>query len=200
MITRIFQLLMMFCLFALTSHGQSPDSVSPRSTIEIVIKGVPPNDASMISGAYTLAADGTIRLPMLPAESQAVRVVGKSAREVEDALIKAYQKAEIYAAPTFVVKIQTADAIKQLEVQVSGGVRASKRVPWTRDMTLVAAIADAGDLTDFGSRYITLTRNGKTQKYDYFCIRHRNIKLQPGDQIFVPQRGMFEARPAALIP
>lgn len=69
-----------------------------------------------------------------------------------------------------------------------------------RGMTLLEAIVGAGDITDWGSRYVQVTRGGKTVTYDYFSIKDRAIPIQPNDRIFVPQRGIFEGRPAKLLP
>lgn len=128
-------------------------------------------------------------------------MVGKTARQIEDMLMAAYKKAELYTAPTFLVKVQSSDArLTEHIVLVSGGVAMKKNVLWRRGMTLLEAIVGAGDITDWGSRYVQVTRGGKTVTYDYFSIKDRAIPIQPNDRIFVPQRGIFEGRPAKLLP
>lgn len=67
-----------------------------------------------------------------------------------------------------------------------------KNVLWRRGMTLLEAIVGAGDITDWGSRYVQVTRGGKTVTYDYFSIKDRAIPIQPNDRIFVPQRGILK--------
>lgn len=112
-------------------------------------------------------------------------------------LMAAYKKAELYTAPTFLVKVQSSDArLTEHIVLVSGGVAMKKNVLWRRGMTLLEAIVGAGDITDWGSRYVQVTRGGKTVTYDYFSIKDRAIPIQPNDRIFVPQRGILKgARP-----
>ena len=90
--------------------------------------------------------------------------------------------------------------IKNFAGTDGGGVAMKKNVLWRRGMTLLEAIVGAGDITDWGSRYVQVTRGGKTVTYDYFSIKDRAIPIQPNDRIFVPQRGIFEGRPAKLLP
>lgn len=157
------------------ASAQSPDAVPAQGTIEIQVRGIPADDATAISG--------------------------KTARQIEDMLMAAYKKAELYTAPTFLVKVQSSDArLTEHIVLVSGGVAMKKNVLWRRGMTLLEAIVGAGDITDWGSRYVQVTRGGKTVTYDYFSIKDRAIPIQPNDRIFVPQRGIFEGRPAKLLP
>ena len=181
--------------------AQSPDAVPPQGTIEIQVRGIPADDATAISGQYLLDGNGTIRMPQLPPGQDVLRVVGKTARQIEDMLMAAYKKAELYTAPTFLVKVQSSDARLTEHIGlVSGGVAMKKNVLWLRGMTLLEAIVGAGDITDWGSRYVQVPRGGKTVTYDYFSIKDRAIPIQPNDRIFVPQRGIFEGRPAKLLP
>lgn len=173
--------------------AQSPDAVPPQGTIEIQVRGIPADDATAISGQYLLDGNGTIRMPQLPPGQDVLRVVGKTARQIEDMLMAAYKKAELYTAPTFLVKVQSSDArLTEHIVLVSGGVAMKKNVLWRRGMTLLEAIVGAGDITDWGSRYVQVTRGGKTVTYDYFSIKDRAIPIQPNDRIFVPQRGILK--------
>lgn len=173
--------------------AQSPDAVPPQGTIEIQVRGIPADDATAISGQYLLDGNGTIRMPQLPPGQDVLRVVGKTARQIEDMLMAAYKKAELYTSPTFLVKVQSSDArLTEHIVLVSGGVAMKKNVLWRRGMTLLEAIVGAGDITDWGSRYVQVTRGGKTVTYDYFSIKDRAIPIQPNDRIFVPQRGILK--------
>lgn len=183
------------------SLAQSPDVVPAHGTIEIQVRGIPADDATAISGQYLLDGNGTIRMPQLPPGQDVLRVVGKTARQIEDMLIAAYKKAELYTSPTFLVKVQSSDVrLTEHIVLVSGGVAMRKNVLWRRGMTLLEAIVGAGDITDWGSRYVQVTRGNKTMKYDYFSIKDRAVPILPNDRIFVPQRGIFEGRPPELLP
>lgn len=81
-------------------------AVPPQGTIEIQVRGIPSDDATAISGQYLLDGNGTIRMPQLPPGQDVLRVVGKTARQIEDMLMAAYKKAELYTAPTFLVKVR----------------------------------------------------------------------------------------------
>ena len=74
--------------------AQSPDAVPPQGPIEIQVRGIPSDDATAISGQYLLDGNGTIRMPQLPPGQDVLRVVGKTARQIEDMLMAAYKKAE----------------------------------------------------------------------------------------------------------
>ena len=145
------------------ASAQSPDAVPAQGTIEIQVRGIPADDATAISGQYLLDGNGTIRMPQLPPGHDVLRVVGKTARQIEDMLMAAYKKAELYTAPTFLVKVQSSDArLTEHIVLVSGGVAMKKNVLWRRGMTLLEAIVGAGDITDWGSRYVQVTRGGSS--------------------------------------
>lgn len=181
--------------------AESPDAVPAHGTIEIQVRGIPADDASAISGQYLLDGNGTIRMPQLPAGQDVLRVVGKTARQIEDMLSAAYKKAELYTAPTFLVKVQSSDIrLTEHVVLVSGSVAMRKNVLWRRGMTLLEAIVGAGDITEWGSRYVQVTRGKKTVTYDYFSVKDRAIPIQPNDRVFVPPRGIFETRPSQLLP
>ena len=64
--------------------AQSPDAVPPQGTIEIQVRGIPSDDATSISGQYLVDGNGTIRMPQLPPGQDVLRVVGKTARQIED--------------------------------------------------------------------------------------------------------------------
>lgn len=182
---------------------QDMDIVRANTVIKVTAKAIPEEDLATISSTYTIAPDGTIRLPLLPANVSTLRVAGMRARQVEDALVKAYVSAGIYTSPTFLVQVDpnlTDVQNSATFVQVSGSVNRKGSVPFTRGMTLLKALVDSGDITDFGSRYIQLTRGGKTKTYDYYSVRDRAIELKPNDQIYVSDRGLFETRPNGLLP
>ena len=114
--------------------AQSPDAVPPQGTIEIQVRGIPSDDATAISGQYLLDGNGTIRMPQLPPGQDVLRVVGKTARQIEDMLMAAYKKAELYTAPTFLVKVQSS---------ADGTHRSGKRRCSYEEECFVAARHDA---------------------------------------------------------
>lgn len=199
----IFLLLAVMNFLSVGQAQQDMDIVRPNTVINVTAKAIPEEDLATISSAYTVAADGTIRLPLLPPNASTLRVAGLRARQVEDALVRAYVSAGIYISPTFLVQVDpnlTDVKNSEMFIQVSGQVNRKGSVPYTRGITLLKAIVDSGDITDWGSRYILLTRGGQTKKYDYFSIRDRSIELKPNDQLYVPDRGLWEGRPNKLLP
>ncbi|MEG0586366.1 MAG: polysaccharide biosynthesis/export family protein [Akkermansia sp.] len=182
---------------------QDMDIVRVNTVIKVTAKAIPEEDVGTVSSQYTVGTDGTIRLPLLPSGQSTVRVAGLNSRQVEDALVRAYVNAKIYTSPTFLVQVDpNLSGVENsgMFVQVSGNVGAKKSVPYIRGITLLRAVLEAGDITDFGSRYVLVTRGGTTKTYDYFSVRDRALELKPNDQVFIKDRPMFEGRPNGLVP
>ncbi|MEG2327448.1 MAG: polysaccharide biosynthesis/export family protein [Akkermansia sp.] len=182
---------------------QDMDIVRVNTVIKVTAKAIPEEDVDTVSSQYTVGTDGTIRLPLLPSGQSTVRVAGLNSRQVEDALVRAYVNAKIYTSPTFLVQVDpNLSGVENsgMFVQVSGNVGAKKSVPYIRGITLLRAVLEAGDITDFGSRYVLITRGGTTKTYDYFSVRDRALELKPNDQVFIKDRPMFEGRPNGLVP
>ncbi|MEG1070293.1 MAG: polysaccharide biosynthesis/export family protein [Akkermansia sp.] len=182
---------------------QDMDIVRVNTVIKVTAKAIPEEDVGTVSSQYTVGTDGTIRLPLLPSGQSTVRVAGLNSRQVEDALVRAYVNAKIYTSPTFLVQVDpNLSGVENsgMFVQVSGNVGAKKSVPYIRGITLLRAVLEAGDITDFGSRYVLITRGGTTKTYDYFSVRDRALELKPNDQVFIKDRPMFEGRPNGLVP
>lgn len=190
-------ILTLFCTTFL-ANAQDLDRVQGGKTITIAAKGIPADEIGVISGPVVVdKSSGTIKMPYL---DNPIYVVGKTGRQVEDLLVSAYKQAGIFTTPVFVVTVSTdAAAVDTTFVQVGGNVAARRNVPYRQGLTLLAAIIDAGDLTEFGSRKVQVTRKGRTETYDYYSIKDRNMPLLPGDQIYVPNRGAFEGRPGKLV-
>lgn len=169
------------------------------STINLQFRDVP--DAAVVNGEYHVdAKDGTIKLPHIDGR---VYVAGLTARQVEDKLTRLYTDKEIYRHPIVTASVGEAGAeggLKQRYVLVTGYVAGKKNLPYRQGMTLIEALLACGDITDFGSRYIQVTRDGQTRTYDYFSARDRAIKLRPSDEIYVPKRPIREGRPDKLLP
>lgn len=191
-------------LFALPALAQQL-SVEPRAVkggrVTLTFRNVPAEDVSNVNGAYTVNhGDGTISLPYL---SERVRVVGKTAREIEDYVRSLYISQRIYSQPIVMVAVgseQESNDLNQRYIQVTGNVASKKNLPYRQGITLIQALLDCGDITDYGTRKIQVTRKGVTRTYDYFSARDRAIQLMPDDVIFVPTRPAFERRPSKIGP
>ena len=180
-------------------------SVEPRAVkggrVTLTFRNVPAEDAGNVNGAYIVNhGDGTISLPYL---SDRVRVLGKTAREIEDQVRALYVSQRIYSQPIVMAAVgseQESNDLNQRYIQVTGNVAGKKNLPYRQGITLIQALLDCGDITDYGSRKIQVTRKGMTRTYDYFSARARALPLMPDDVIFVPNRPAFERRPDKIGP
>lgn len=179
-------------------------ATEPRATkggtVTVQFKNIPSEDIGNVNGDYAVSReDGTISMPYL---SGRVRVVGMTARQVENTLRSLYLSQQIYSDPIVMANVgpKGEAAIDARYVQVTGYVGGKKNLPYREGMTLIQALIECGDISDFGSRKIQVTRGKVTRTYDYFSARDRAIKLMPSDSIYVPRRPAFEGRPDKIGP
>ena len=173
---------------------------SKGGTVTVQFKNIPSEDVNNVNGDYAVSReDGTISMPYL---SGRVSVAGLTARQVENKLRSLYLSQQIYSDPIVMANVgpKGEAAIDARYVQVTGYVAGKKNLPYREGMTLIQALIECGDITDFGSRKIQVTRGKVTRTYDYFSARDRSIKLLPNDSIFVPRRPAFEGRPDKIGP
>lgn len=188
----------LFCVlpFSVRAQDVEPRAI-PGGFIHIEAKNLPGSDVSVVSGKYQLDNKGTVRMPYLSAP---IAFAGKTGRQIQDALTAAYQKEKVYTTPVFSVVVDSKEVPGERFVHVTGAVGSKKNLPYRAELTLIEALIECGDITDFGSRHILVTRNGVTKEYDYFSTRDRDIKLFPGDAIFVRERKVTEQRSKTLLP
>lgn len=167
--------------------------------LQVVLKNIPSEDAANVSGDFTVnRGDGTITLPYL---KNRIRVEGLTARDIENIVRSNYVAQQIYSDPIVQVHLNPdAVGVDARHIVVSGYVGKKATLPYREGITLIEALLEAGDITDFGSRKIQVTRGTVTRTYDYFSARDRGIRLLPNDSIFVPRRPAFETRPGAVGP
>ncbi len=92
----------------------------------------------------------------------------------------------------------TAPQAPQAQITLSGELNQPGRLTYVKGMRLVDAIIAAGDMNDYASRYIQLTRAGQaTITLDIYTKEQRETKLQPGDVIYVPRRAYWHNAPAS---
>lgn len=173
--------------------------INPGSHLQISFKNIPAEDATSVTGTYTVSrGDGTLNLPYL---SSRVKVQGMTVRNAEAAIRSQYVAQKIYSDPIIQVTLDNGEAtVDTRYITVSGYVSAKKNLQYREGISLIEALLECGDITDYGSRYIQVTRGKVTRTYDYFSARDRAIKLQPNDSINVPRRGAFEPRPDKIGP
>ncbi len=199
------QLLVVLVLSWLVSPLPAQDaSTEPRATkggtVTVQFKNIPSEDVNNVNGDYAVSReDGTISMPYI---SGRVSVVGLTARQVENKLRSLYLSQQIYSDPIVMANVgpKGEAAVDARYVQVTGYVGGKKNLPYREGMTLIQALIECGDITDFGSRKIQVTRGKVTRTYDYFSARDRSIKLMPNDSVFVPRRPAFEGRPDKIGP
>lgn len=196
----LFIILLLMAAPLLAQSAATEPRVIPGSKVLLTFKNLPSGEAATVDGEYQVSrADGTVALPYLSAR---LKVVGKTARQVEDMVRSQYISQEIYTDPIVIARVGSRNET-ELEarfIQVAGHVAAKKNLPYREGITLFQALIDCGDITDYGSRKIQVTRGTVTRVYDYFSARDRSIKLMPNDVIFVPRRPPFEARPRTVGP
>ena len=159
------------------------DLLRGGDTLIIRLTGVPAPD----QGIFEVKIDegGKISMPhigSLPAANSTTVQLKKLIEET-------YVKEEIFTNPNV-----TVDLKEQRFVDVTGEVRMPQRVPYTKDLTAMGAVAACGGFTDFANRRrVRLTQAGVTREFnakDIQADQGRDIKLKPNDKIQV-DRSIF---------
>ena len=152
-------------------------------TIIIRLTGVPTAD----QGIFEVKIDesGKISMPYIGSLSAANATTVQLKKLIESTFIKE----EIFTNPNV-----TVDLKEQRFVDVTGEVRMPQRVPYTKDLTAMGAVAACGGFTDFANRRkVRLTQAGVTREFnakDIQADQGRDIKLTPNDKIHV-DRSIF---------
>lgn len=189
----ILKLTALICVMMIACTGiVSAQSISSKSTLNIIIKGVPGTEQTRISGQYVVSPSGFIFLPLL---KNGIKASGLSSSALARNIESAYRSAEIYQNPRITV-ISTKDAaqdeIDRQVVSVGGFVKRPGPVAYMRGMTLFQALSAAGGETAFGSiKRVELHRNGKKYVYNLKNATHMRVRVYPGDSVNVPQKTAF---------
>ncbi|MGZ8899668.1 MAG: polysaccharide biosynthesis/export family protein [Limisphaerales bacterium] len=165
----------------LTAHGQATLRIG--DPVELKISGVPSEEQAQVNNIYTVDANGTVNMPYI----NKVKADGLTPAELASSIEGSYRAGKIYTNPTITIVMAPTARF----VNVGGAVRAPSRVPFTEDMTLLTAINASGGFNDFADqRKVRVMRGRDVKVYDVRESRRdpsRDIKLQPGDRIEVPQ-------------
>jgi polysaccharide export outer membrane protein len=183
--TRILSCLLAVCALA-TAHAQNGEiALKPNDRVSISIGGIPDNEVPQISKVYTISDNGTVNLLHIGE----VRASGLKPSSLQRSIEQTYIAREIYTRPTVTVTTNDSAGTAQL-VYVVGGIKGNGSVPYTSSMTVLKAISAAGGFSPFAKPSRTkLIRNGVTTEINLKDISSdpsRDIKLQPEDQIIVP--------------
>lgn len=164
-----------------------PYSLVPGDEISIRIVQDPD-----LNGSYRLDTDGSIQFPYIGP----MRLDGLTTMDVRRKVKTGLQ--EFYTDPFVTVNIVSQE---QQYVRVIGEVAQPGLIAYKRDMTIIDALASAGDLTRNGARQsiVVIRRTGENEisagLFNYREAMHNptgelwasNIPLKRGDTIFVPR-------------
>lgn len=168
-------------VFTVSAHGQATLRVG--DPVELKISGVPAEEQQQVNNIYTVDSSGMVNMPYI----NKVKAAGLTPAELSSSIEGSYRSSGIYTNPTITIVMAPTARF----VNVGGAVRNPQRVPFTEDMTLLTAINAAGGFNDFADqRKVRVLRGSSVQVYDVRESRRdpsRDVKLQPGDRIEVPQ-------------
>lgn len=159
------------------------DLLRGGDTLIIRLTGVPPAD----QGIYEIKVDesGKVSMPYIGN----VNAANLTTVQLKKAIEESYIQQEIFTNPNV-----TVDLKEQRFVDVTGEVRMPQRVPYTKDLTALGAVAACGGFTDFANRRrVKLTQGGVTREFNAREIQadpSRDIRLLPNDKIHV-DRSIF---------
>jgi polysaccharide export outer membrane protein len=166
----------------------APDNyvLAPGDQIEITIFGEPD-----LTRTVAIKPDGVIALPLV----DQVKASGKTAAQLETELTRLYSKYLRKPSISIIVRQFRMD-----RVYVMGEVSRPGRYDLTDDMTVLDALTLAGGPTDKGnldSLQVGRMENGKSKtipiKGDKLIRGQdggKNLRLQNGDLVFIPRRGL----------
>jgi polysaccharide export outer membrane protein len=151
--------------------------------VEIKIGGVPQEEQLQVNNTYTVDTNGSVNLPYI----NKVRAQGLTPAQLARNIEQTYRSTKIYTNPTITILMQPMSRF----VNVGGAVRMPARIPFTEDITLLAAINAAGGFNDFADqKKVRLLRGNEVKIFDIRQTRKDpslDVRLRPGDRIEVPQ-------------
>ena len=146
------------CLGCFAQARPAPDSpsanlpaykIGPNDLLAISVY-----DAPELSKSVRVSAEGDIRIPMLQSP---IRVAGSLPAEVETAIAKALQQAEILVTP--VVTVTVAEYTSR-PINVAGAVKQPQTYQAVGPMRLLDAISKAGGLNEHAGSEILVSKTG----------------------------------------
>jgi polysaccharide export outer membrane protein len=176
-------ILALACLFSFSALAFGQATLRVGDPVDLKIGGVPAEEQAQVNNIYTVDANGAVNIPYI----NKVRAEGLAPAQLGSAIEAAYRANKIYTNPTITIVMQPLSRF----VNVGGAVRSPMRVPFTEDMTLLAAINAAGGFNDYADQKRVRLLRGKTATvYDVRQFRRdpsKDAPLQPGDRVEVPQ-------------
>lgn len=176
------------CLGAvIPAHGQNGElALKANDRVTISIGGIPDNEVPQISKVYTISDNGTVNLLHIGE----VRAAGLKPSTLQRTIEQTYVAREIYTRPTVTVSTDDSATTARMIYVISGCAK-NGPIPYNNGMTILKAVGSAGGFSPFARPSKTkLLRNGVTTEVnlkDISADPSRDIKLQPEDQIIVPE-------------
>jgi len=134
--------------------------------------------------AERLKADGMIQLQFL---KDPIKADGKTRSQLEEDIHRLY-------VPSIYTRLTVKVGVEGRVFTVAGQVRQPRQIQYSGDMTVLRAIAAAGDFTDFADRKDVRIIRSNGQRIRVDCIEaardpsSKDIPIYPGDYIEVPRR------------
>ena len=159
------------------------DLLRGGDTLIIRLTGVPSAD----QGIFEVKIDesGKVSMPYIGS----VAAVNLTTVQLKKNIEESYIQQEIFTNPNV-----TVDLKEKRFVDVTGEVVQPQRVPYTKDLTALGAVAACGGFTNYANRRkVKLTQNGVTREFNAKEIQadfSRDIRLLPNDKIHV-DRSIF---------
>ncbi len=173
--------LAIFFAIVLSAHGQATLRIG--DPLELKISGVPTDEQTQVNNVYTVDSNGMVNMPYI----NKVKADGLTPSQLAGSIEGSYRAGKIFTNPTITIVMAPTARF----VNVGGAVRSPNRVPFTEDMTLLTAINAAGGFNDFADqKKVRVLRGSDVKMYDVRQSRRdpsKDIKLQPGDRVEVPQ-------------
>jgi polysaccharide export outer membrane protein len=163
----------------LLSSNESSDALRVGEFILIEFSGV---DNPPARHEERIKLDGRITLPSIGP----IEAAGHTRGELEDIIRNLY-------VPRFYRQLTVIVRNEGRFFYVGGQVRNPNRYEYLREMTVLKAIATAGDFTDFAKKTKVLVTRADGRKLTVNCIKairdqKLDLPLYPDDSIFVPRR------------
>lgn len=157
----------------------SPDLLRSGDKLTIAYADIP---GAMEPHEETIREDGTITLPLIGTVTAAGKTAGALQQEIHTLYVPKY-----YRRLTVTVKTESRF------YSVQGDVKNPSLQPYIGEMTVLKAIASAGDFTDFANKTKVKLRRTNGQEFIVDCERAMrdsslDLPVYAGDQIFVPRR------------
>ena len=130
-------------LLGATTLWAGDAAIRAGDTFELRLGGVPSDDSGLISSSYTVDGEGKLNL----AYSGKIQAAGLTPSQIQAAVEHAYIEDGIFTHPTVTLNIAPSSRM----VSETREVYQKGRVAYTPDMTIMSAIAAAGDFTIYAN-------------------------------------------------